>query len=41
MFEDSLAESAGRIRGNTKYTAVISFLLQASKLGVMVLINVA
>ena len=38
MFEDSLVESAGRIKTKTKYTTVVSLLLQFMLIGVMVLI---
>jgi protein TonB len=39
MFEDSLVESTGKLRsGRTKYTTLLSFLLQAGLIGVLVLI---
>jgi len=38
MFEDSLLESAGRIKTKTKYTTLISFVLQFIFLGILVLI---
>ena len=39
MFEDSLVESTGKLRsGRTKYTTLMSFLLQCGIIGIMVLI---
>jgi periplasmic protein TonB len=39
MFEDSLVESTGKLRsGRTKYTTLLSFLLQCAIIGVLVLI---
>jgi protein TonB len=39
MFEDSLVESTGKLRsGRTKYTTLLSFLLQCALIGVLVLI---
>ena len=38
MFEDSLMESAGRIRTNQKWTTPLSFLLQAVLVGILILI---
>ena len=39
MFEDSLVESTGKLgTGRTKYTTVLSFLLQCALIGVLVLI---
>ena len=38
MFEDSLLESAGRIRTNQKWTTPLSFLVQALLVGILVLI---
>jgi protein TonB len=39
MFEDSLVESTGRLgSGRTKYTTFLSFLLQCTLIGVLVLI---
>jgi protein TonB len=39
MFEDSLVESTGKLRsGRTKYTTMLSFLLQCALIGVLVLI---
>jgi periplasmic protein TonB len=38
MFEDSLVESAGRIKTNQGWTTSISFLVQALMIGVLVLI---
>jgi protein TonB len=38
MFEDSLVESSGRIKTGTKWTTGLSFIIQISLLGVMVLI---
>jgi periplasmic protein TonB len=38
MFEDSLMESAGRIRTNQKWTTPLSFLVQALLVGVLILI---
>jgi protein TonB len=39
MFEDSLVESTGKLRsGRTKYTTVLSFLIQCALIGVLVLI---
>ncbi len=38
MFEDSLMESAGKIKTKTKYTTVVSLLLQFMLVGVLILI---
>jgi protein TonB len=38
MFEDSLVESAGRIKTNQRWTTPLSFLVQALLIGVLVLI---
>lgn len=38
MFEDSLVESAGKIKTKTKYTTLLSLLLQFGLIGVMILI---
>lgn len=38
MFEDSLVESAGRIKTNQRWTTSLSFLVQALIIGVLVLI---
>ena len=39
MFEDSLVESTGRLgSGRTKYTTFVSFLIQCSIIGILVLI---
>jgi protein TonB len=38
MFEDSLLESAGRIKTNQRWTTPLSFLVQALLIGVLVLI---
>ena len=38
MFEDSLVESAGRLRTKRKWTTVLSFVLQCLLIGVMILI---
>lgn len=38
MFEDSLVESAGRIKTNQRWTTPLSFLVQAVIIGVLVLI---
>jgi len=38
MFEDSLVESAGRLRTKRGWTTILSFALQAFLLGIMVLI---
>jgi protein TonB len=39
MFEDSLVESTGKLKsGRTKYTTLMSFLLQCGLIGVLVLI---
>lgn len=38
MFEDSLVESAGRIKTNQRWTTPLSFLVQALIIGVLVLI---
>jgi periplasmic protein TonB len=38
MFEDSLVESSGKIKTRTKWTTGLSFIIQISLLGVMVLI---
>ena len=38
MFEDSLIESSGQIKTKAKYTTFVSFLLQISLIGILVLI---
>ena len=38
MFEDSLVESAGRLKTKAKYTTVLSFALQIAIIGILVLI---
>ncbi|HLJ28663.1 MAG TPA: TonB family protein [Candidatus Angelobacter sp.] len=38
MFEDSLVESAGRIKTNQRWTTPLSFLVQACLIGILVLI---
>src|SRR5215467_6257939 len=38
MFEDSLMESAGRIRTNQKWTTPLSFIIQAVLVGILILI---
>ena len=38
MFEDSLVESAGRIRTQTKWTGPVSLLVQAAFVGVLILL---
>jgi len=38
MFEDSLVESAGRIKTNQRWTTPLSFLVQAALVGILVLI---
>src|SRR5947209_15258960 len=38
MFEDSLMESAGRIRTQTRWTTSVSFLVQACVVGFLILL---
>jgi protein TonB len=38
MFEDSLLESAGKIKTRTRYTTLLSFALQITVIGILVLI---
>src|SRR5438270_10277410 len=38
MFEDSLVESAGRIRTQTRWTTSVSFLVQACVVGFLILL---
>ena len=38
MFEDSLLESAGKIKTKTGYTTMLSFALQITAIGILVLI---
>src|SRR5215470_3898731 len=38
MFEDSLMESAGRIRTNQRWTTPLSFIIQAVLIGILILI---